>query len=218
MITNGQFADYFITGCKTGRGFSVLLIPRSEGVTTKSIKPSYSATAGTAYGQFDKVMVPVDHLFGEEHQGFTVIMSNFNNERFAMICGSIRGARGIVEECLKWWYQRIVFKRRLVDQPAIRSKLAKMIARVEAAQAWLEQFTEQMVRMSYMEQATHLGGHLALLKSFTTRVAHELADEAVNIFGGRALIQLVWEGVLRTFSEPISLMQYWVVLRRSYPI
>ncbi|SCO90069.1 related to acyl-CoA dehydrogenase family protein [Fusarium oxysporum] len=217
-ITNGQFADYFITGCKTSRGFSVLLIPRSEGVTTKTIKTSYSATAGTAYVQFDKVMVPVDHLFGEEHQGFTVIMSNFNNERFAMICGSIRGSRGIVEGFLKWCDQRIVFKRRSVDQPAIRSKLAKMIASVEPAQAWLEQITEQMVKMSYIEQATHLGGHLALLKPFTTRVAHEVADEAVNIFGGRALIQLVWEGVLRSFSQPISPIQYWVVLRRSYQI
>ncbi|EXL90349.1 hypothetical protein FOIG_16392 [Fusarium odoratissimum NRRL 54006] len=166
-ITNGQFADYFITGCKKSRGFSVLLIQRNEGVTTKTIKISYSATAGTAYVQFDKVIVPIDHLFGEEHQGFTVIMSSFNNERFAMICGSIRGTRGIVEECLKWCDQRIVFKRRLVDQPAIRSKVAKMIASVEAAQAWLEQITEQMVKMSYMEQATYLGGHLALLKSFT---------------------------------------------------
>ncbi|EMT72367.1 Very long-chain specific acyl-CoA dehydrogenase, mitochondrial [Fusarium odoratissimum] len=167
-ITNGQFADYFITGCKKSRGFSVLLIQRNEGVTTKTIKISYSATAGTAYVQFDKVIVPIDHLFGEEHQGFTVIMSSFNNERFAMICGSIRGTRGIVEECLKWCDQRIVFKRRLVDQPAIRSKVAKMIASVEAAQAWLEQITEQMVKMSYMEQATYLGGHLALLKSTTS--------------------------------------------------
>ncbi|KAK2685642.1 hypothetical protein QWA68_015688 [Fusarium oxysporum] len=190
-ITNGQFANYFITGCKTRRGFSVLHIPRSEGVTTKTSKTSYSATAGTAYVQFDKVMVPVDHVFGKEHQGFTVVMSNFNNGRFAMICGSIRGTRGTVEECLKWCDQRIVFKRSLVDQPAIRSKLAKMIASVEPAQAWLEQITEQMVKMSYIEQATHLGGHLALLKPFTTRVAHEVADEAVNIFGGRALIQLV---------------------------
>jgi alkylation response protein AidB-like acyl-CoA dehydrogenase len=51
---------------------------------------------------------------------------------------AIRGTRGIVEECLKWCDQRIVFKRRLFDQPVIGSKLAKMIASVEAAQAWLE--------------------------------------------------------------------------------
>ncbi|KAH6867798.1 acyl-CoA dehydrogenase/oxidase [Thelonectria olida] len=188
-ITNGMFADYFVTGCKTDKGFSVLLIPRSEGVTTKAIKTSYSATAGTAYVQFDKVMVPVDHLLGEEHKGFTVIMSNFNHERFAMICGSIRGTRGIVEECLKWCNQRVVFKRRLIDQPVIRAKLARMIANVEAAQAWLEQITGQMVKMAYKEQAMRLSGPLALLKSFTTRVAHEVADEAVNIFGGRGLTQ-----------------------------
>ncbi|KAH7012820.1 acyl-CoA dehydrogenase/oxidase [Ilyonectria destructans] len=188
-ITNGTFANYFITGCKTDKGFSVLLIPRGEGVTTKAIKTSYSTTAGTAYVQFDKVMVPIDHLLGEEHKGFTVIMSSFNHERFAMICGSIRITRTIVEECLKWCNQRMVFKGRLIDQPVIRGKLAKMIAGVEAGQAWLEQITEQMVKMSYKEQAAHLGGPIALLKSFTTRVAHEVADEAVNVFGGRGLTQ-----------------------------
>ncbi|KAH6975871.1 acyl-CoA dehydrogenase family protein [Ilyonectria destructans] len=188
-ITNGTFANYFITGCKTDKGFSVLLIPRGEGVTTKAIKTSYSTTAGTAYVQFDKVMVPIDHLLGEEHKGFTVIMSSFNHERFAMICGSIRITRTIVEECLKWCNQRMVFKSRLIDQPVIRGKLAKMIAGVEAGQAWLEQITEQMVKMSYKEQAAHLGGPIALLKSFTTQVAHEVADEAVNVFGGRGLTQ-----------------------------
>lgn len=200
-ITNGMFADYFITGCRTDKGFSVLLIPRGEGVETKPIKTSYSATAGTAYVQFDKVMVPVEHLLGKEHKGFIVIMSNFNHERFAMICGSIRGTRRIVEECLKWCNQRVVFTRKLADQPVIRAKLAKIIASVEAAQAWLEQITEQMARMSYMEQAVHLGGPLALLKSFTTRVAHEVADEAVSIFGGRGLTQTGMGRVVENFQR-----------------
>ena len=200
-ITNGMFADYFITGCRTDKGFSVLLIPRGEGVETKPIKTSYSATAGTAYVQFDKVMVPVEHLLGKEHKGFIVIMSNFNHERFAMICGSIRGTRRIVEECLKWCNQRVVFTRKLADQPVIRAKLAKIIASVEAAQAWLEQITEQMARVSYMEQAVHLGGPLALLKSFTTRVAHEVADEAVSIFGGRGLTQTGMGRVVENFQR-----------------
>lgn len=37
-ITNGMFSDYFVTGCRTKKGFSVILIPRDDNVETKKIK------------------------------------------------------------------------------------------------------------------------------------------------------------------------------------
>lgn len=64
-----------------------------------------------------------------------------------------------------------------------------MIAHVEANQAWLENITYQMTLMPYKQQSTHLAGPIGLLKMFATRSAHEIADEAVQIFGGRALTQ-----------------------------
>ena len=85
-ITNGVFCDYFVTGVKTDKGLSVLLIERGEGVETKAIKTSYSPTAGTAYITFDNVKVPVEHLLGEENKGIHVILSNFNHERWVMTC------------------------------------------------------------------------------------------------------------------------------------
>lgn len=83
-ITNGIFSDYFVTGVNTGKGLSVLLIERGEGVETKAIKTSYSPTAGTAYITFDNVKVPVENLLGEENKGIHVILSNFNHERWTM--------------------------------------------------------------------------------------------------------------------------------------
>jgi alkylation response protein AidB-like acyl-CoA dehydrogenase len=65
-----------------------------------------------------------------------------------------------------------------------------MIAMVEANQAWLESITYQMCNMSYKDQTKHLGGPIALLKYHVTRAAHEIADEAVQIFGGRGLTQV----------------------------
>lgn len=69
------------------------------------------------------------------------------------------------------------------------SRLARMIQRTEATQSWLEHVTFQMNNMSYKEQNVHLGGPIGLLKSYTTRCAHEVADDAVNIFGGRGITQ-----------------------------
>lgn len=98
-------------------------------------------------------------------------------------------SRTVVEECLKWCDQRIVFGKPLINQPVMRQKLAKMISHVEANQAWLEQITHQMNHMTYSQQAKLLSGPIGLLKSFCTRSAHEIADEAINIFGGRGLTQ-----------------------------
>ncbi|KIW30292.1 uncharacterized protein PV07_06048 [Cladophialophora immunda] len=188
-ITNGMFADYFVTGCKTEKGFSVILIPRDDNVETKRIKTSYSTAAATTFIQFDNVKVPVNHLLGKEDNGFIVIMSNFNHERWAMACSVIRWMRTIVEECLKWTNQRIVFGKPLVSQPVIRQKLAKMISLTEACQSWLESITYQMNQMDYAQQSKLLGGPIGLLKSYATRCAHDVADDAVNIFGGRGITQ-----------------------------
>jgi alkylation response protein AidB-like acyl-CoA dehydrogenase len=72
-ITNGMFCNYFVTGCKTDKGFSVILVPRDDTVETKIIKTSYSTTAGTAFVEFNNTKVPVEGLLGQEHQGFIVI-------------------------------------------------------------------------------------------------------------------------------------------------
>jgi alkylation response protein AidB-like acyl-CoA dehydrogenase len=77
-----------------------------------------------------------------------------------------------------------------------------MISKVEAQQAWLENVTYQMCNMaslrwrvadvslilqSYKEQSRNLAGQIAFLKMQSTRFAGDIADDAVNIFGGRGL-------------------------------
>ncbi|KAF2096895.1 acyl-CoA dehydrogenase family protein [Rhizodiscina lignyota] len=200
-ITNGMFSDYFVTGCRTKKGFSVILVPRSDAVETKPIKTSYSSAAATTFIEFNNAKVPVSHLLGEEDKGFTVIMSNFNHERWMMCCATIRTMRTVTEECFKWANQRLVFGKRLIEEPVIRQKIAKMISHCEADQAWLESITYQMNNLSYAQQSKALGGPIGLLKSFVTRSAHEIADEAVNIFGGRGLTQTGMGSIAEQFHR-----------------
>jgi alkylation response protein AidB-like acyl-CoA dehydrogenase len=78
-------------------GLTLILIPRQEGVTTKFIKTSYSPAAGTAFVTFDNVRVPVENTLGPEGGGIFVILSNFNHERWVMVCASARAQRMIVD-------------------------------------------------------------------------------------------------------------------------
>lgn len=80
----------------------VILVPRSDDVSTKAIKTAYAATAGTAYVTFEKARVPVANTLGKVGQGLQVILSNFNHERWMIACTSLSAQRMVVEECLKW--------------------------------------------------------------------------------------------------------------------
>ncbi|KAH7912458.1 acyl-CoA dehydrogenase/oxidase [Hygrophoropsis aurantiaca] len=183
-ITNGSFSDYFTTLCKTDAGFIVLVIERTDEVSTTPVKTSYSATAGTALVIFDKARVPVANTLGAVGKGMTVILSNFNHERWMITGQSLGSQRMIVEECLN---QRMAFGKPLTAQAVIRSKLAAMISRVEAAQNWVENITHQMNNMSYAEQADKLAGPIALLKQFVSRTSRETAEDATQVFGGRGI-------------------------------
>ncbi|KXS16673.1 acyl-CoA dehydrogenase domain-containing protein [Gonapodya prolifera JEL478] len=187
-ITNGTFADYFSTACRTDKGLTMILIERSfGGVETKVIKTSYSHTAGTSYVTFENVKVPVENTLGKVNDGLKVVLSNFNHERWVMCVSANRVARLILEECMKWADQRKVFGQKLNQQPVIRQKLASMMAKIEADTAWLESITYQMCNMTYAEMSEHLAGPIGLLKFNITRTAQLVADEAVQIFGGRAI-------------------------------
>ena len=76
-----------------------------------------------------------------------------------------------------------------------------MIALVESHQAWLETITYQMCNLSHSEQAKHMGGPIGLLKMSSTRMAHEIADEAVQIWGGRGLTQTGMGRVIENFNR-----------------
>eukprot|EP01060_Flectonema_neradi_P011121 TRINITY_DN18182_c0_g1_i1.p1 TRINITY_DN18182_c0_g1~~TRINITY_DN18182_c0_g1_i1.p1 ORF type:complete len:508 (+),score=70.63 TRINITY_DN18182_c0_g1_i1:45-1568(+) len=190
-ITSGMYADYFSTAVRTGGpgvgGISMLLIPRTEGVVTKLISTSYSPSAGTAYVMFTNVKVPVGNLLGEENKGFKCIMANFNHERWGMVVAIAERCREVIEETFKWATQRKVFGKPLIAQPVIRNKIAEMTAGTEALQTWLDVITFQMKNLSFPEQARKLGGPIALLKYHSTRVSHKVADNAAQIFGGRAV-------------------------------
>jgi alkylation response protein AidB-like acyl-CoA dehydrogenase len=77
-------------------------VPRSDELSTKPIKTAYSSAAGTAFVTFDKVRVPLSNTLGKEGKGMSVILSNFNHERWMILSMSLSTQRLIVEECLKF--------------------------------------------------------------------------------------------------------------------
>ncbi|CAJ1424596.1 unnamed protein product [Effrenium voratum] len=202
-ITGGMYADWFVTAVRTGKpgagGISMMLIPRSEQVQTKILKTKYSSAAGTAYVTFENCTVPKKCLIGQENKGFQIIMSNFNHERWMITTQCIARARICTAETFKWAMQRKVFGKPLIEQPVIREKLAQMFAGVEACSQMLYDITFNMNSMG--SQGVEMGARIALLKFQTTRMNHLVADNAVQVFGGRGVTQTGMGRVVEVFSR-----------------
>ncbi len=110
-------------------------------------------------------------------------------------------SRLVVEECFKWANQRKVFGKKLIEQPVIRQKLAHMISELESIHSWTENITYQMTKMNYDEQSKKLAGPIALGKLRATRVAHYIADEACQIFGGRGITKTGMGTIIEKFQR-----------------
>jgi len=195
-ITAGMNADFFSVAVRTGKngagGISFLLVDKNDpksadGIEVKHIKTSDAKAAATAWVYFDDCYVPVENLMGKENAGFKLIMANFNHERWLICAGVMGGIRMILKECFLWCMQRKVFGKKLIEQPVIRNKLAKMIGAIESLEGYMEAVTYQMANMDQFAAMTELGGPTAILKYQTTRTMTLVVDEAVQLFGGRAL-------------------------------
>jgi len=153
----------------------------------RAIPTDYAISAGTGLISFENVVVPANHIIGKEGDGMKITMHNFNLERWGICSMVLARTRRIIEECFLWANQREVFGKKLLEQPVIRQHLGDMISDYSAAYSLYERVTAQYIATPVAVRNERLGGPTALLKYRCTRMSTNVADKAVQIFGGRAV-------------------------------
>ena len=101
-ITNGVRADFYVTAVKTTEegghgGLSFLLVDRGDGVQASKLEKMGWHASDTGEIAFDEAFVPEEHLLGQEHKGFYLIMANFQWERLLMALGAVGAMRAALE-------------------------------------------------------------------------------------------------------------------------
>ena len=117
------------TAVRTGgpgmSGISVIVIPvNSKGLSHRRIPNSGQKGGGASFVELDDVRVPVENLIGKENEGFRIIMTNFNKERFIMSVGCNRKARTCLSESFEYASKRHTFGKSLIANQIISHKLA----------------------------------------------------------------------------------------------
>jgi alkylation response protein AidB-like acyl-CoA dehydrogenase len=168
-------------------GISMLLIPRSAGLSTRKLDVIAGPLSATTFVTFEDVKVPVSYLIGKEGEGFKQTMVNFNHERLWIAFQAIRGCRIAIHDAFQWALKREAFDKLLIDQPVVRNKFGNMGRQIESLQAWTEQIVYELENLSDTDGARLLGGTTALLKVESGMVCKYVAEECLKIMGGLGL-------------------------------
>ena len=191
-ITNGSVGDFFVVLCETdpdaeGRynGFSQIIVESDrDGFEAEKITGKLGIRASdTAELLFDGVRVPEENLLGARGAGFLQLMQFFDETRTAVAAQGVGIARGAAERALEYAQEREQFGRPISEFQAIQHKLADMYTRTEAARqltyksAWsVDHADDQLTRLASMA------------KEYASRVAVDVADEAVQVHGGAGYV------------------------------
>jgi len=191
-ISNGTKAKYFVTAVRTGgkgaKGISLLVIERTEGVTTSRIKTMGHHISHTCMVIFNNVKVPVANLLGKENEGFKLIMFNFNQERFGIASQAITLARTALQASVLYAQQRKTFNKPLIEHQIIRHKIAEMGRHILATYCMMQKLAYQLQNDPLAEKDTSLSANICIFKAQTTKTLEYVAREAIQIFGGAGYV------------------------------
>jgi acyl-CoA dehydrogenase len=190
-ITNGVRADFIVTAVKTTaegghHGTSFLIIDRGEGVSSAKLEKLGWHASDTATIAFEDVFVPAENLLGQLHEGFKLIMANFQWERLAMALGAVGAMQLAWERTAAYARERHAFGSPLSGHQVIRHKLVDLASSTYAARC-----------VTYDALRRFVAGEepiseVTMAKLLTQRAAFELMDECLQIHGGTGYMRELW--------------------------
>ena len=194
-ITNGAQADWMCCLAATSEGAahrnkSLIVVPmRTRGVTVeRTIRKIGMLASDTAQIHFDGVRVPQRYRIGDEGQGFTYQMLQFQEERLWAAANSLQGLDKAIADTIEYTRQRRIFGRSVLDQQIVHYTLAELQTEVEALRALVYRATEQYVGGQDVTQLASM----AKLKA--GRLTREVADKCLQFWGGMGF----------TWDNPVS--------------
>lgn len=132
---------------------------------------------------FDDVRVPKENLLGAVGQGSKIMLTTLDSGRLSIGAMGLGAAQGAYELALAYAKERKQFGQPIAGFQAIAFKLADMAMKIELARnllykaCWLK------------DEGRAYGKEAAMSKLYCSEIAREVADEAVQIFGGYGLMK-----------------------------
>jgi len=190
FTTHGTVGDVVVVFAVTDRargkhGISAFIVERG----TPGFRPGKKENkmglraSDTSEVVMQECRVPVQQLLGREGEGFIDALRILDGGRISIAALALGMARGAYEAALAYSRQRAQFGRPIAEFQAVQFMIADMLTKIEAAAglvyraAWMKDRGMKTTRES------------AMAKLFASEVGVEVADRALQIFGGYGYVK-----------------------------
>jgi alkylation response protein AidB-like acyl-CoA dehydrogenase len=185
FITHGKSGDVVVVIARTGEtgdshGMTSFIIEReTPGFTSGKKENKLGMRASeTAELVFTDCRVHKSQIMGEVGDGFIQSLKVLDGGRISIAALGLGIAQGAFEAALKYSKERHQFNKPIASFQGIAFKLADLATKLEAAR--LLTFHAAQIKNSGL----NVSKESAMAKLFTSELAVEAANEAVQIFGG----------------------------------
>jgi citronellyl-CoA dehydrogenase len=185
FITNGIRADFITLVARTdrGRGFEgvtlFLVDCNTPGfIRSRKLEKVGMLSSDTAELAFEDMRVAKDAVLGEVGQGFYNIMWELQGERMIGAAGAIAGAQLTFDATLEYAKQRQAFGKPIGHQQVIKHMLVDMATKIELVREYNYSIAKRFGEGEYPVK------EISMAKLVSGQVAHEIADTAMQIWGG----------------------------------
>ena len=200
FITNGAQADWVCLLCNTSdgpvhRNKTLICVPMdSPGVTVeRTLNKLGMRASDTALIYFDDVRVPQRNRIGNEGEGFTYQMIQFQEERLWGAVTLLRPMEKAIEETIEYTRERKIFGGSVLDNQVVHFRLAELKTEIELLRSLVYRAAEQLAAG---EDVTYFAS-MAKLKG--GRLVREVSDSCLQYWGGMGFM---WENKIgRLFRD-----------------
>ncbi len=133
--------------------------------------------------KFTNVRVPAENLIAKEGQGLKVALTTLNTGRLTIPAACVGLSKRLLEICRKWSSERVQWGVPIGKHYAIAGKVAEMAGNVFAMEA-MTFLTSALVD----RKAGDLRIETAMCKMWSTEATWRIADEAMQVRGGRGYV------------------------------
>jgi alkylation response protein AidB-like acyl-CoA dehydrogenase len=191
FITNAGLADFIIVGARTDadsrhQGITTFIVDAdADGLTLgEPMRKMGWHSSDTREVVLDEVRVGADRVLGETGRGFQQIMEAFEVERMTLAGMGLGLAQACLDDAIEHARERKAFGEALGKYQAVSHRLGEMATDIAAARL-LSYQAAQRCDSGHREASTSV----AMAKLLAARVANDVADAAVQIFGGYGFIE-----------------------------
>ncbi|RJL30769.1 acyl-CoA dehydrogenase family protein [Bailinhaonella thermotolerans] len=180
--TNGVVADLLVVMARTARGISAFVVEGDAPGITVENRNAFMGLRGIENGvtRFHQVRVPREAMIGKEGQGLKIALTTLNTGRLSLPATCAGAGKWALKIAREWSAVREQWGRPIGEHEAIARKIAFIAATAYAMDSVLDLST----RLADDER-NDIRIEAALAKLYSSEMAWRVADELVQIRGGR---------------------------------